>query len=71
MLDKMFEQKIDINSIVKLKNTATDTCSFLHRFRVSGTRGFGSKRGCREQRNNWPSFYDRNVVKVWKLRGLL
>lgn len=71
MPDKIFEQKIDINSIVKLKKTAADTCNLLHRFCMSGTRGFRRKRGCSKQRNNWPSCNDRKVMKVWKIRGLL
>lgn len=71
MLDKMFEQKIDINFIVKPKKTATDTCNLLHRFCMSGTRGFGSKRGRREHGNNWSSFNYRKMMKVWKLRGIL
>jgi hypothetical protein len=49
MLDKTFEEKIDINSIVKLNKAATDTCNLVHRFCMSGTRDFGSKRGCRKQ----------------------
>jgi len=40
----MFEQKIGINSIVKPKKTATDKCNLLHRFSLSGTGGFGSKK---------------------------